>query len=373
MTPGMRRLWWHAPCWPMGVMEHRAFERDGTPERDDTPVHWGRYELWDVLGRGGAATVVRALAPPSADRPEVVALKFLHRSLVDDPKAAAAFRAEAALGMLLRHPNIVRTYDLEHHDGRSAIVMEYVDGRPLHTFHHPALFPAPEHEPYMVAALIAQTCDALHALHTVRGADGSARRVVHRDVTPQNILVRRDGVVKLLDYGVFFSPDRGFHTTAGFLKGKVPYLAPEYIDSRPWDHRVDVWAAGVIAWEFLTGKRLFRGESPGRTMVAVRRALIPDPSSLRPELSPRLAAVVMRALERNIARRYRSAHEFAVALREVIGAEYGVVDPETLSDWADGREPRAASGVMRVARSLSPPGESAERDTLSFHSKLTGT
>src|SRR5690606_40366039 len=137
------------------------------------------------------------------------------------------------------------------------------------------------------------------------------RRVVHRDVTPQNILVRRDGVVKLLDYGVFFSPDRGFHTTAGFLKGKVPYLAPEYIDSRPWDHRVDVWAAGVIAWEFLTGKRLFQGASPGQTMAAVRCGIIPPPSSLRPELSPRLDAVVMKALERNPAQRYADACAFA--------------------------------------------------------------
>lgn len=348
-------------------MGHQAFEQD------DDFVDWGGYELWDVLGRGGAATVVRALAPPHAPCPDVVALKFLHRSLAKDPKAVAAFRAEAALGKQLRHPNIVHTYGMEHHDGHSAIVMEYVDGRPLYTFHHIVSHQSLGYEPYMMAALVAQLCDGLHALHSLRGADGSSRPVVHRDVTPQNVLVRRDGIVKLLDYGVFFGPDRGFHTTTGFLKGKVPYLAPEYIDSQPWDHRVDVWATGVIAWELLTAKRLFQGESPGQTMAAVRCGVIPAPSALRPELSPRLDAVVMKALVRNPAHRYADAREFGSALRTVIDVDYGAIHPSTLSAWLAACEYPAASGVMPRARRLSHRAPAMPLSTPLADSELTGT
>lgn len=322
--------------------------------KEEELLYWGDFELWDVLGRGGMATVVRALAPPRSGLPDVVALKFLHPSLAESPKALAAFYAEAEVGLHLRHENIARTFGIERHDGRSALILEYVDGRPLNVLWEQVTpFPAPE-EPYMFAALIEQVCIGLDALHSARDEFGRSRNLVHRDVTPQNVLVRPDGLVQLVDLGVFYGPDRGFRTTAGFVKGKVPYLAPEYIDARPWDHRVDVWAAAVMLWELVTGKRLFQGASPSQTMSLVRRARIPSPDELRPELSKGLVQAILRGLQRDVSLRYATAGEFARTLREVIDAECPGLDRAALAEWLGTCGRGAVSGVMPVGRHRRP-------------------
>lgn len=290
------------------------------------------------------ATVVRARGPRLPGRPSEVALKFLHRSLLDDKQALAAFQAEGKLGMHLRHESLCRTYGVEVIEDRAALVLEYVQGWSLHAIHKHLLTTAmnPE-DPYVIAHLIAQVCRGLAVLHSLQQESDAPRDAtqrelvhrgtVHRDVTPQNIIVDPDGHAKLIDFGIAFAPSRSFRTQTGLVKGKLAYLAPEYLQGKAWDQRIDIWSTGVVLWELLTGRRLFRGETPSRTVSAVVTARVPSPAMLRASLPPSLCQVALRALERNLQLRYTDAAELARELEQIIARECSNLSASHVQRW----------------------------------------
>jgi serine/threonine-protein kinase len=281
----------------------------------DRPASFGKYELIDRLGRGGMADVWRArIAGPQGFQRTLV-LKRILPHLVEDPKARQLFEREARVISRLSHANIVKVFEFGEIDGEYFLTMEYVDGRDL-----AAIIRVGAGSPGLGALVIRDVCRALAYAHALRDADGAALRILHRDISPSNIMVGHDGAVRLLDFGIAkaFADPRDKRTIKGTLRGKFGYIAPEVIDGEDPDGRADLFSVGVVLHETLCGKRLFRGNSDLETLSLVKRAQIPVPSTLNPAVPHALDAICMRALERDRNKRYTSGDELAEALDHVV-------------------------------------------------------
>jgi serine/threonine-protein kinase len=225
------------------------------------------------------------------------------------------FLDEARLAALLDHPNIVRIIEVGHDGEDYFLVMELVQGKPLSAVLRKA---AREHQPPSAALtsyIIAQAANGLGYAHTLTDGENRPLGVVHRDVSPQNVLISFEGAVKMIDFGVARAFGRVAHTSPGGLKGKIDYMSPEQASAEEVDHRADVFALGVVLWEALTGRRLFRRETELATMRAIVDDPITHPSELVP-ITPELDAIVMRALRKRKDARFGTAHEMAVALEK---------------------------------------------------------
>lgn len=273
------------------------------------------YTIVRKIASGGNATVYVAKAV-SLGIERLVALKKPHPHLVDEPAFVAAFHREAAVAVRLRHPNVVQVLDVVEHEGVPSLVLELVEGPVLSALIRSALGRPEVDTTAAAVAIVAAASRGLHALHELRDEAGAPLGLVHRDVSPQNVLVGRDGVTKLSDFGLAKATASGdASTTEGILKGKVGYLSPEYIRGEPVDRRSDVFAMGVVLWEALAKKRLFRAEREPDTLGKILGMPIPElpvsPGSVE------LDKVVARALERDPRARYASATELADALDAV--------------------------------------------------------
>jgi serine/threonine protein kinase len=271
----------------------------------------GRYALCDELAAGGMATVHfgRLLGPAGFAR--TVAIKRLHAQYAKDPEFVAMFLDEARLAARIRHPNVVSTLDVIVHEDEVFLVMEYIHGDSLSKlFQRAALgMPLP-----IVCAIMASVLHGLHAAHEARDERGDPLRIIHRDVSPQNILVGADGIARVLDFGVAKAVRR-LHTTGdGSLKGKLRYMAPEQLRGEPIDRRVDVFSASIVLWEMLTGRRLFQGEEAAVYVTRLLADRIERPCTLVPDLPPALDDIVMRGLTLDRADRFATARDMAVAL-----------------------------------------------------------
>ena len=223
------------------------------------------------------------------------------------------FLDEARLASLLDHPNIVRIIEVGHDGEDYFLAMELVQGKPLSALLRKA---AREHRPpspALTSYIVAQAASGLAYAHALTDGDGRTLGIVHRDVSPQNILISFEGAVKLIDFGVARAFGRVAHTNPGGLKGKIDYMSPEQASAEDVDHRADVFALGVVLWEAVTGKRLFRRDTELATMRAIVDDPIPHPSEVA-EVPAELDAIVMRALRKRRDARFASAHEMAVAL-----------------------------------------------------------
>lgn len=275
-----------------------------------------RYTLHEKIAFGGMGVVHLCLLQGAAGFRRPVAIKRLH----DDPRQRTArdeLRQEAWLGAQVRHPNVVPVLDLVEADGKLFLVMEFVLGETLALMQRKN-----ETMPVAVAvAIVSDILQGLHAAHTAAGDDGRPLGIVHRDVSPQNILVGVDGVSRILDFGVAkcSAPEARFceTTEAGFFKGKLGYIAPEQLLSESLDARTDIFAAGVVLWEALTGRRLFKGVDPIQTLVKLAEGIAP-PSAYNDDVTPSLDAVVARALHRNPQLRFPSAEAFAEQLQKAM-------------------------------------------------------
>jgi eukaryotic-like serine/threonine-protein kinase len=249
-----------------------------------------------------------------------LAIKRLHPHLAADSDFVARFKDEIRLVSRLNHPNVVQTFDVLESAGELALVMEYVDGVTLHQLLRDASsvdtpLPVP-----VAVGIVAQALHGLHAAHELTDDEGRALQLVHRDFSPQNILIAREGLVKVLDFGVAKAASETHVTRSGQLSGKAPYMAPEQVLGTSIDRRTDVFAAGVVLWEALTSSRLFR--PPGAVEDAAFRNVlemrVQAPSQLRGEIDPTLDRLVLRALDRDPARRFGSARDFALALEDAV-------------------------------------------------------
>jgi serine/threonine-protein kinase len=261
----------------------------------------------------GEVYLARTVAMGGFER--LVALKLCHPQLLDDPEFVAMFLDEARIAASIRHPNVVGTLDVAQEDDALYMVMEYVEGASLASLLRRAAHPVD------IPCLIRVCVDALrglHAAHELRDHEGRPANVIHRDVTPQNLLVGLDGMSRLTDFGVAKAEARATVTKEGSVKGKLGYLAPEQLKGRPLDRRVDLFAAGVVVWEALVGRRLFRGATDADTVGQVLAAPIHPPSTLRSDVPASLDAVVMKALVREPDDRFATAEALAAALESAV-------------------------------------------------------
>ncbi len=280
----------------------------------------GRYVVHEAFASGGMATLHFGRMTGDRAFARTVAIKRLREELAADPAFVAMLLDEAHLVSRIRHPNVAPVLDLVSTDGEVFLVLEYVHGVSLATLLHQTLQQGRKVEPRIVAAVVGGILHGLHAAHEATDERGHPLGIVHRDVSPQNILVGVDGIARLVDFGIAKAAQRLQATQAGRLKGKLPYMSPEQLSDRPVSRTTDVYAAAVCSWEALTGEPLFHHDSEGAVVAAVLRPNVPPPSTRALQVPAALDAVVMRALDVDSARRYSTAREMALHLEACVPA-----------------------------------------------------
>jgi eukaryotic-like serine/threonine-protein kinase len=292
----------------------------------------GRYALFDEIAAGGMATIHlgRLVGPVGFSR--TVAIKTLHPQFAKDPEFVEMFLEEARLASRIQHPNVISTLDVATAEGEVFLVMEYVAGESLAKLVRSALKKGERMPVEIGVSVLSGMLHGLHATHEAKNEQMEAMHIVHRDVSPQNVLVGLDGVARIFDFGVAKAAAmRSQATTEGQMKGKLSYMSPEQLNSREVDRRTDVFAAGVVAWECLTGRRLFSGSDPGEVLAKVLTLDITPPIDVLPSIPRALSDAVMRALERTPEQRWQTARDFAIELER----NSALAAPHAVGDWVE--------------------------------------
>ena len=274
----------------------------------------GRYALYGEIAAGGMATVHFGRLVGAVGFSRTVAVKRLHPQYAKDPDFVSMFLDEARLAARIRHPNVVSTLDVVPLDDEVFLVMEYVHGEALSKLIRATRRQGEMVPPRVAVAIMAGALHGLHAAHEAKSEQGVPLNIVHRDISPQNVLVGTDGASRVLDFGVAKAAARVTSTRDGQMKGKVAYMAPEQLRGKGVDRRTDVFAAGIVLWETLTGRRLFDGDDPGEIMAKLLQAEIPTPSSVEASVPAHLDPIVMQALARDPEARFPTARDMAIAL-----------------------------------------------------------
>lgn len=296
---------------------------------------FGDYEVYERLGVGGMASVHRAKKRGIAGFARVVALKRLLGHLAEDDNFVQSFVREARLASQLQHTNIIQIYDLGRVDQVYYIAMEYVRGRDLRHVLRQARYAVGPPPIAITLALLHQLCDALDYAHTLTDDTGAPMGLIHRDISPANLLVGHDGHLKIIDFGIAKARPVGLQTHSGHVKGKFSYMAPETTRGDEIDHRSDIFSAGIIAWELLTARPLFASKTDYKTITNVREKQVEPPSQLNPDCPTDLDAIVFAALSRDRSSRWASAGAMRNAL-DVVAARYGTrATNREIARWVD--------------------------------------
>ncbi len=277
----------------------------------------GRYVLFDQIASGGMATVHlgRLVGPVGFAR--TVAIKRLHAQFAGDAEFVRMFLDEARLAARIHHPNVVLTLDVVALEGEVFLVMEHVQGQSLSKLVSASVAQKDRVPTPIALTILTGLLDGLHAAHEAKGENGEPLQIVHRDISPQNVLVGSDGVARVLDFGVAKAANRFSDSTGeGSIKGKLAYMAPEQVAGGSVDRRTDIFAASVVAWEVFCGKRLFASNQPSNTLKNVLEKRIPRPSSVVPTLSRAVDAIVLQGLERDPDKRFQTAEGMSVAIEK---------------------------------------------------------
>jgi eukaryotic-like serine/threonine-protein kinase len=341
----------------------------------------GRYRLCFEVAHGGMATVYLARADGPGGFGKLVALKRIHPHLARERAFVDMFLDEARIASLLSHPNVCGVTDFGQADDTYYLTMEYLVGESLGQVHHKLaqrqrLGPIDDHVP-IACRILADACEGLHSAHELKGPLGKPLQLVHRDVSPHNLFVTFEGAVKVVDFGIASAADRLHHTKAGAVKGKFPYMAPEVLEGKGIDRRADVWALGVVLWETIALKRLFRRSTDSETLVAVMQKPIPRLSEVRPNVPAELDRIVERALTRRPEDRYASARELGQDLTRFLGTRRESVSMLEVAQFMHGLFPDGFAKkqqLLEIARQLedgvipSVAGNDNSTGTLTFKS-----
>lgn len=277
-----------------------------------------RYELLGELATGGMATVYLGRQRGALGFSRTVAIKSMHPQLAKDPSFRAMFVDEAHLTARIRHPNVVPTLDIVQSETKLLIVMEYVEGVSLSVLLRAAQKQGRKLPVPVVASIVRDVLDGLHAAHELTDEDGASLEVVHRDVSPQNVLVGVDGTARVVDFGVAKATGRSYQTQTGEIRGKVGYMAPEQMFGEAVDRRTDVYSAGVVLWEALVCERLFNAPTDAALVLLVTRGMTVPPSTARGERLPEgLDQLATRALSQDPSGRWATAAEMSKQLAAV--------------------------------------------------------
>ncbi len=280
----------------------------------------GRYELLLPIASGGMATVWAARLKGSRGFSKTVAIKTILPSLSDDPTFEQMFLDEATIASKIQHPNVAQIIDLGEEDEVLFLAMEWVDGESLSTLSKFSRKNGTDIPLRVGLKIASQAAAGLHAAHELRDEDERLLELVHRDVSPQNILVSASGVVKIVDFGVAKAMGRGGETTAGQLKGKVPFMSPEQARGAEVDRRTDIFALGIILYRLTTGTHPFLDDTDIKTMRNIITRPVMPPRVKNPSLPVEIERVVLRALNKDPERRHQSASELESELEAAIGA-----------------------------------------------------
>jgi serine/threonine-protein kinase len=342
----------------------------------------GQYQVAFELARGGMATVYMARTIGRAGLHRFVALKCIRNELARDPGFVDMFYDEAEIASQIHHPNVCGVLDFDEHEGIYFLAMELLAGqtltRVMQSMHERPQLKDPLFQAGLACRLLSDACEGLHAAHELSNARGEPLNIVHRDVAPDNLFVTYDGNLKVLDFGVASATHQHHKTSTGMIKGKCSYLSPEVLKGKKADRRADVWGLGVTAWEMLTHRKLFKGESDLETFRAICTGAIPSPSATNSNLPPALDAIILKALERKPDARYQTTRELGRALNGFLVENklaIGLADvAETMTDlFPEGRtytrklfqvadQIDAASGAHAVPSGLVNAPEADARD-----------
>jgi serine/threonine protein kinase len=300
---------------------------DRNPTRDasrpEFPQPFGRYMILGRLGTGGMADALLAMLQGSMGFQKPVVLKRMHASLGRDSHFVKMFLDEARLAARLGHANVVATSEVGECDGHYFIAMDYLEGVSLDRVARKYIHEGREVPLGLLLRVLCDCLEGLHYAHELPDFDGSPLGVVHRDVTPSNLFVTSIGVAKVLDFGIAKASTQDEATRTGMLKGKLAYMSPEQFYDAPIDRRSDVWAMGVVVWEMVTGRRLFKGANDAQTYRNIMGAEVPPVATYRPDAPPELDVVIAHATARDRNQRYASADEMRVGLEYVLRTRLG--------------------------------------------------
>ena len=292
----------------------------------------GRYVVGGPVASGGMAAVHLGQIRGAVGFARTVAIKRMHPHLAGDSDFATMFADEARLAARIRHPNVVSTLDVVLEDADLCIVMEYIPGVTLAQLAKLVAEQGAPMPPAIAAAVARDVLNGLHAAHEAVDEAGSPLGIVHRDVSPQNVIVGVDGVARVLNFGIAKANVRLHETReGGGLKGKLGYMAPEQLEGAPVDRRSDIFAASVVLWEALTAQRAYPGATEGEVVARLLRGTPAAPSAARPALGAAYDAVVMRGLARSCQERYANAREMALAL----AATTAIAPAEVVGAWVE--------------------------------------
>ena len=299
--------------------------------RQATP--FGKYVLLERVSVGGMAEVFKAKAFGVEGFEKILAIKCILPSMADDADFIEMFIDEAKICGQLNHANICQIFELGRVAESHFIAMEYVWGKDVLQMQNRFRKLRQKMRPEMAAYIVSKICEGLDYAHKKKDAQGRPLGIIHRDISPQNILVSYDGEVKVIDFGIAKAASRSSKTQAGVLKGKFGYMSPEQVRGLPLDRRSDIFAIGTILYELLTAERLFYGESDFETLEKVRNVDVVLPTTANPSTPKALERIIMRALSKDVEGRYQWAAEMAEDLNGFLVATDPVFTPQNLSQW----------------------------------------
>src|SRR5262245_20370386 len=357
------------------------------------PIQFGKYTLFERIGRGGMAEVYKGRIQGPAGFERVFVVKRILPHLSDDTSFIKMFVEEAKLSARLNHPNIVHIFELGAVEGEYFISMEYIRGHDLSETMRAIWKALGPPRPELVAYIGREACRGLAYAHNLTDENGRPLGMIHRDVSPSNVMLSYEGAVKMLDFGIAKALGDAEPSKNGTLKGKYAYMAPEQTEGDNIDHRSDIFAIGIVLHEVLTGRRLFKGQNDVQTIERVRRCDVPPPSAQNPAVPRELDHILLKALQRDPARRWSNAADMADALDDIVPAarfqpthlqqilydlfppEGGAPAPRTGSNRSLTRSTTASGQSMRsrtvppISRTVSganpiqfPPADSAPAD-----------
>lgn len=313
-----------------------------------------QYRILRRIASGGMAEVFLALASGRSGVEKLVVLKQILPAHAADTEFVTMFQDEARIAALLQHPNLVQMYELGTRQGVPFISMEFLHGEDVRGIYR-RLRETSRSMPLEVALGIAVgVTSGLHYAHDRRGLDGRPLNIVHRDISPQNVVLTYEGSVKVVDFGIAHSANRKHETKQAVLRGKVPYMAPEQVLGETLDRRADIWAVGALLYEMTTGQRPFRADNELTLMNRIVDTPPTPPRSLIPGYAPTLEAIVMKALARNRADRFTTAQEMRSALEELARSKGFMLSSITLSRFLSESFPERASASIEVQAEPEP-------------------
>jgi len=303
----------------------------GASRRAAEVLHIGRYTLHGEIASGGMASVHFGKLTGKGGFERAVAIKRLHPHLVKDPEFRAVILDEARLAARVRHPNVVQPLDVIDSDGEVLLVMEYVHGESLSRLIRKARERGEPVPLPICATIMSNVLHGLHSAHEAKDDRGNPLGIVHRDVSPQNVIVGTDGIARVIDFGIAKARTSAESTQEGQVKGKVPYLAPEQIAAQPATQRTDIYAASVMFWELIVGRRLFTADQDQIIIALIAQGNVEPPGAFVEGVPIALDDLVLRGLARDPMDRFSSAREMALLLESILP----LAPPSTVGDWVE--------------------------------------